>query len=192
MALGPDNRITTTGLIDKKPMIPAAADLSALQGAEQISQGQPTQAQVTPSVEQTDQPQFTEFEQEIMKRTETLTDEDKETFKSVLSPSVRIAFEKLLPEFKEMMDQFGTNEPNVIFPLSIVKRFAVQRYGGESEEEAVQNFMADVIGPDLMQAQMENQNNVPPGAEQPTETAGLVEPTGETGLMSSPQNMETV
>jgi|18_taG_2_1085343.scaffolds.fasta_scaffold32884_1 hypothetical protein len=190
MAIGPDQKTTTTGLIDKKPMIPRAADLSALQGTQQV---QSTQAQVTPpSLEQTDQPQFTEVEQEIMRRTETLTDEDKETFKSVLSPSVRIAFEKLLPEFKEMMDQFGSNEPNVIFPLSIVKRFAVQRYGGESEEEAVQNFMADVIGPDLMQAQMGNQNNVPPGTEQPTETAGLVEPTGETGLMSSPQNMETV
>jgi len=30
---------------------------------------------------------------------------------------------------------------------------------------------------------MENQNNVPPGTEEPTET---------TGLMTSPQNMETV
>ena len=189
MAIGPDQRTTTTGLIDKKPMIPAAPDLSALQGTQPV---QPTQAQVTPtSMEQTDQPQFTEFEQEIIRRTETLTDEDKETFKSVLSPSVRIAFEKLLPEFKEMMDQFGTDEPNVIFPLSTVKRFAMQRYGGESEEEAVQNFMADVISPDLMQAQMENQNNVPP-ENQPRETAGLMQPTEETGLIDSPQNMETV
>ena len=60
----------------------------------------------------------------------------------------------------------------------------MQRYGGQDENEAVQNFMADVISPDIEQAQMENQNNVPPGAEQPTnETAGL---------MTSPQNMETV
>ena len=59
----------------------------------------------------------------------------------------------------------------------------MQRYGGQDENEAVQNFMADVISPDIEQAQMENQNNVPPGTEQPIdETAGL---------MSSPQNMET-
>ena len=51
--------------------------------------------------------------------------------------------------------------------------------------------MADVIGPDLMQAQMEQPNNVPP-ENQPTETAGLMQPTEETGLIDSPQNMETV
>ena len=187
MAIGPDQRTTTTGLVNKKPMIPTAADLSALQGTQQV---QSTQAQVTPpSIEQTDQPQFTEVEQEIMRRTETLTDEDKETFKSVLSPSVRIAFEKLLPEFKEMMDQFGTDEPNVIFPLSYIVKFAMTRYGGQDEQEAINNFMTDVQS---MNQQMEQPNNVPPGTEQPTETAGLVEPTGETGLMSSPQNMETV
>ena len=178
MAIGPDQRTTTTGLVNKKPMIPAAPDLSALQGTQPV---QPTQAQVTPtSMEQTDQPQFTEFEQEIIRRTETLTDEDKETFKSVLSPSVRIAFEKLLPEFKEMMEEFGTDEPNVIFPLSYIVKFAMTRYGGVDEQEAVNNFMADVQS---MNQQMENQNNVPPGTEQPIdETAGL---------MSSPQNMET-
>ena len=127
-----------------------------------------------------EQPQFTEFEQEIMRRTETLTDADKETFKSVLSPSVKIAFEKLLPEFKEMMDQFGTDEPNVIFPLSYIVNFAMTRYGGGNEQEAMNNFMADVQS---MNQQMEQPNNVPPGTEEPTETAGL---------MTSPQNMETV
>ena len=161
MAIGPDQRTTTTGLVNKKPMIPAAADLSALQGTEQTQQVQPTQAQVTPpSIEQTDQPQFTEVEQEIMRRTETLTDEDKETFKSVLSPSVKIAFEKLLPEFKEMMDQFGTDEPNVIFPLSYIVNFAMTRYGGGNEQEAMNNFMADFQS---MNQQMEQPNNVPPG-----------------------------
>jgi hypothetical protein len=66
----------------------------------------------------------------------------------------------------------------------------MQRYGGESEEEAVQNFMADVIGPDLMQAQMENQNNVPP-ENQSTETAGLMQPNESEEMIDSPQNMET-
>ena len=55
------------------------------------------------------------------------------------------------------------------------------RYGGGDEQEAVNNFMADVQS---MNQQMENQNNVPPGTEQPT--------TETAGLMTSPQNMETV
>ena len=196
MAIGPRNKVTTTGMMDKQAFTPAAADLGALQGTQQVQETQQVQGgppgggdpRMT-SAAPVEQPQFTEFEQEIMRRTETLTDEDKETFKSVLSPSVKIAFEKLLPEFKEMMDQFGTDEPNVIFPLSYIVNFAMTRYGGTDEQEAMNNFMADVQS---MNQQMENQNNVPPGTEQPTETAGLVEPTGETGLMSSPQNMETV
>ena len=186
MAIGPDQRTTTTGLIDKKPMIPAAADLSALQGTEQL---QPTQAQVTPPVAES---QANTEMTTTLGGTQNLTDEEIDSLEAAMSPSVKEALSKIFPDLASAINQLGTDEPNVIFPLSIVKRFAVQRYGGESEEEAVKNFMADVIGPDLMQAQMEQPNNVPPGTEQPTETAGLVEPTGETGLMSSPQNMETV
>jgi len=185
MAIGPDQRITTTGLIDKKPMIPAAADLGALQGAQQV---QPTQAQVTPPVaESQDGPLTLKYP-----GVKDLSDEDIESLDAALSPSVKTALSKLFPDLEPVIGQLGTDEPNVIFPLSVVKRYAIQRYGGEDENEAVQNFLTDVIGPDLMQAQMEQPNNVPPGTEQPTETAGLVKPTGETGLMSSPQNMETV
>ena len=180
MAIGPDQRTTTTGLVNKKPMIPAAPDLSSLQGAQQTQQVQPTQDQVTPPIDQLEEPEMTVVEQEIVKRTESLTDEDRETFKSVLSPSVREVFGKLLPEFSEVMEEFGTDEPNVIFPLSYIVKFAMTRYGGQDEQEAMNNFMTDVQS---MNQQMEQPNNVPPGTEQPTETAGL---------MSSPQNMETV
>ena len=178
MAIGPDNRITTTGLIDKKPMIPAAADLGALQGTQQV---QPTQAQVTPPVAES------QANTEMTTRlggTQNLTDEDIESLEAALSPSVKEALSKIFPDLAPIIGKLGSDEPNVIFPLSIVKRYAMQRYGGQDENEAVQNFMADVISPDIEQAQVENQNNVPPGAEQPTnETAGL---------MTSPQNMETV
>jgi len=187
MAIGPRNKVTTTGMMDKQTFTPAAADLSTLQGTQQTQQTQQVQEgppgggdpRMTSAVP-VEQPQFTELEQEILRRTETLTDEDKETFKSVLSPSVRMVFEKLLPEFKEMLDQFGTDEPNVIFPLSFIVKFAMTRYGGQDEQEAMNNFMADVQS---MNQQMEQPNNVPPGTEQPTETEGL---------MTSPQNMETV
>ena len=174
MALGPDNRITTTGLIDKKPMIPAAADLGALQGTQQV---QPTQAQVTPPV--------AESQEDTGLTTRVagvrgLTDEDKESLNAALSPSVKTALSKIFPDLASAIEQLGTDEPNVIFPLSYIVKFAMTRYGGQDEQEAINNFMTDVQS---MNQQMEQPNNVPPGTEQPTET---------TGLMTSPQNMETV
>jgi hypothetical protein len=79
------------------------------------------------------------------------------------------------------MDAYGSDEPNVIFPLSVVVEYAMQKYGGRDAQEAVNTFIADVTS--FQDQQMEQQTNVPPGPEQPTETAGL---------MSSPQNMEQV
>ena len=166
MAIGPGNKITTTGLINKQPMIPEVPVMP---------KQQPTQAQVTPPVQQQQEdPRLIKYP-----GLQNLSDEEKESLNAALSPSVKTALGKIVPDLQSLIDQFGTNEPNVIFPLSIVKRYAMQRYGGQDENEAVQNFMADVISPDIEQAQMENQNNVPP--DQPTN-----------GLMTSPQNMETV
>ena len=194
MAIGPRNKVTTTGMMDKQSFTPAPANLSALGQSQQVQQGQPTQAQVTPPVQPGGElasqfPDATPMELEFAERVKTLTDEDQATLQSVLSPSVRTALEKIIPEFKEVMDAFGSDEPNVIFPLSSIVKFAMTRYGGQDEQEAINNFMTDVQS---MNQQMEQPNDVPPGTEQPTETAGLVEPTGESGLMSSPQNMETV
>ena len=196
MAIGPDQRTTTTGLVNKKPMIPAAPDLSALQGAQPTQQVQPTQAQVTPPAEQTDTdplraefPDASDMEVELANRFKELTAEDRKVLSDILSPSVVNSLGKLLPEFTPLMEAIGRKEPNVIFPLSYIVKFAMTRYGGQDEQDAINNFMTDVQS---MNQQMEQPNNVPPGTEQPTETAGLVEPTGETGLMSSPQNMETV
>ena len=180
MAIGPGNKITTTGLIDKKPMIPAAPVMEAAQPVQQ-----PTQAEVTPPIAQSQEGPLTTKYPGV----KDLSDEDIESLQAALSPSVKEALSKVFPDLASAIDQLGTDEPNVIFPLSYIVKFAMTRYGGGDEQEAVNNFMTDVQS---MNQQMEQPNNVPPGTEQPTETAGLVEPTGETGLMSSPQNMETV
>jgi len=169
MAIGPGNKITTTGLIDKKPMIPAAPVMQ---------NQQPTQAQVTPPV--ADSQANTEMTTRLG-GTQNLTDEDIESLEAALSPSVKEALSKVFPDLASAIDQLGTDEPNVIFPLSYIVKFAMSRYGGNDEQEAVNNFMADVQS---MNQQMEDQNNVPPGTEQPT--------TETAGLMTSPQNMETV
>ena len=173
MAIGPGNKISTTGLIDKKPMIPAAPVMQT----QQIQEGPPgggdprmtSAAPIDQSQERTTR----------IAGVRGLTDEDKESLNAALSPSVKEALSKIFPDLASAIDQLGTDEPNVIFPLSYIVKFAMTRYGGQDEQEAMNNFMADVQS---MNQQMEDQNNVPPGTEQSTETAGL---------MSSPQNMET-
>ena len=175
MAIGPGNKITTTGLINKKPMIPEAAVMQNQQ-TQQVQP--PTQAQVTPPV--ADSQANTEMTTRLG-GTQNLTDEDIESLEAALSPSVKEALSKVFPDLASAIDQLGTDEPNVIFPLSYIVKFAMSRYGGNDEQEAVNNFMADVQS---MNQQMEDQNNVPPGTEQPT--------TETAGLMTSPQNMETV
>ena len=173
---------TTTGLMNTKPSIPTAPDLSAL-GKGQPQQVAPasTQTQVPSNPLQEEFPDATPMELEFAERAKKLTDEDQAALQSVLSPSVRTALAKIIPEFKDVMDAYGSEEPNVIFPLSVVAEYAMQRYGGQDAQEAVNTFIADVTS--LQDQQMEQQTNVPPGPEQPTETAGL---------MSSPQNMEQV
>jgi len=180
MAIGPGNKITTTGLIDKKPMIPAAPVMEKV-AKRPPGGGDPKMTSVAPTTNTTQSqegPLTTKYP-----GVKNLSDEDIESLQAALSPSVKEALVKIFPDLSSVIGKLGSDEPNVIFPLSVVKRFAMQRYGGQDENEAVQNFMTDVISPDIEQAQMENQNNVPPGTEQPIdETAGL---------MSSPQNMET-
>ena len=114
---------------------------------------------------------------------QTPTDEDIETINAVMSPSVKTAFSRIFPDLKSTIDKLGTNEPNVIIPLSVAKRYAASKYGGETESDALTNFMTDMMSPEINAAgnnQMETQQtNVPPGNE-------------PQGLMTSPQNMETV
>ena len=172
---------TMTGMINQKPNIPQAPDLSAMNQ-------QPAQDPTT-MIPQTGASKESKMTT-TLGGTQNLTDEEIDSLQAAMSPSVKDALSKIFPDLASAINQLGTDEPNVIFPLSTVKRFAMQRYGGESEEEAVQNFMADVISPDLMQAQMENQNNVPP-ENQPTETAGLMQPSESEEMIDSPQNMET-
>ena len=187
MAIDPKGRPTTTGIMDTKPNVPAAPDLRALgKGQPQPkpeAKPQPTAQKPVSDLKQ-QFPDATEMELEFADRIKSLTDEDTAALQSVLSPSVKTALGKIIPEFKEVMDAYGSNEPNVVIPLSTVKSFAMKRYGGENEEVAVQNFMTDILSQSMPEQPMEQQQTtVPPSqpmAPQPQ------------GLMTSPQNMEQV
>ena len=107
------------------------------------------------------------LEQELLSKfpgLKDLTAEDNAALDAILSPTVKQALGKVIPELEPIFSQFGTNEPNVIMPVSIVSNYAMRKYGG-NQNEALAAFVDDVSG------QMEQQTNVPPSQ----------------GLMTSPQ-----
>ena len=186
--------VSTTGIMNDRPVMPKGNVNPQLQaGGSQPLPEDPTKpvnpfapkptGPVLPNKEIAtgDDQEMTPIENEIVKRANTLTDEDKENFINILSPSVVGTLSKLLPEFADTMEQLSSGEPNVIFPLSTIQRYAQTKYGGEATE-ALQTFVSDVMKPDVdnFAQQLETQQtNVPPGNE-------------PQGLMTSPQNMETV
>ena len=164
-------RVSTTGMMNEKPKTPKAPNLSAL------GKGKPAPVEKTampPAAAGTTNPlkqQFPEAsETELMfaERAKSLTDEDQAALQTVLSPSVKNALAKIIPEFKPVMDAFGTNEPNVVIPMSLMSNYAMKIYGNTNPEEAIARFYDDVTSD--IDRQMD-QNNVPPSQ----------------GLMTSPQ-----
>lgn len=183
MAIDASGRPTTTGIMDVRPKVPQAPDLRALQPAVQ-QQPKQTKQPVSKNLSPRDMlkqqyPEANDMELEFAERSKSLTDEDKASLQSVLSPSVRNALAKILPEFKPVMDAFGTNEPNVVIPLSVASKYAMMKYGGASIDEAIQNFTTDLLAVSETPQSMEQTTNVPPSPE-------------PQGLMASPQNMEQV
>lgn len=191
MAIGPGNKVTTTGMMDVRPETPEAPNLSALgQGQEQAQPAQqpaPETQQEPVSDLKRQFPDATDMELEFAERVKSLTDEDEAALQSVLSPSVRTALGKIIPEFKEVMDAYGSNEANVVIPVSIASKYAMAKYNTPNPEEALQNMTTELLAvSDLQpmgQQPMEQQQTVPPSqpmAQQPQ------------GIMASPQNMEQV
>ena len=171
MAIDNKGRPTTTGIMNDRPNIPKAPILSAL------GRGQDMPKQETPKVTAEPQPrnplrdefpEATDMELEFAERAKSLTDEDQAALQTVLSPSVKNALGKIIPEFKPVMDAFGTNEPNVVIPMSLMSNYAMKVYGNNNPEEAIARFYDDVTSD--IDRQMD-QNNVPPSQ----------------GLMTSPQ-----
>jgi len=154
MAIGPDQKVTTTGLMGGSPQMPKAPDMSGLgQGQGQA----PAQvAEKSAPVEN----------QNLESKINNLTDEDKITLKTVLSPSVVNVLKKVAPEISPLLDQAGSNEENVTLPISIVKQYAIKIYGGD-EKTAIQNFITDLSGeqPD---------NNVPLDTAQASTDKGML------------------
>ena len=151
MAIDYRGQVTTTGLMNQSPGVNVRApDMSKL------TPEQPKQPVRQP--EQVKQPARTDQTIPVQAATtgksNTITDEDMAVLSPVLSPSVVNVLRKLVPKFGPFLAQAGTGEENIVLPRSIVVSYATRMYGG-NEDEAVQNFVAD-----LSSTQMDT-NNVP-------------------------------
>ena len=163
-------KVSTTGMMNQKPKTPKAPNLTGLGKAQPMPEPKkPTPAQAgTTNPLQKEFPEATETELMFAERAKSLTDEDQAALQTVLSPSVKNALAKIIPEFKPVMDAYGTNEPNVVIPMSLMSNYAMKIYGNNNPEEAIARFYDDVTSD--IDRQMD-QNNVPPSQ----------------GLMTSPQ-----
>ena len=150
--------VTTTGMMNQQTKMPKG----------KVDPKMPQPVADKPNTQPTPQPTPEQnLEQELLSKfpgLKDLTAEDNAALDAILSPTVKQALGKVIPELEPIFSQFGTNEPNVIMPVSIVSNYAMRKYGG-NQNEALAAFVDDVSG------QMEQQTNVPPSQ----------------GLMTSPQ-----
>ena len=168
--------VTTTGMMNQKQQMPKGRVNPKLPVQKKE---QPVKQQVVQNKPMTLKEQFpdaSETEITLAERFKTLTAEDRASISAVLSPSVTAALSKMLPEFAPLMEQIGSTEPNLVMPMSVAANYAIRKYGIEDPKQAVTVLAEDIFGNTQMETQ---QTNVPPGNE-------------PQGLMTSPQNMETV
>ena len=158
MAIGPDNQVTTTGLMGATPNLPAAPDMSGL-GQGQAQGGQaPSPIAERPTPEKTKDPNIDE-------RIQNLNETEIAQLDGLLGPSNAAILKKIAPEASGLIDQFTSEEDVVSLPISIVTAYAVKMYGGD-EKLAVQNFITDLSG------EQSDNTNVPPDTA--TESTGMM------------------
>jgi hypothetical protein len=177
-------KVTTTGMMDKGPVMPKGKvnpklTAKSVEKKEQVAKSQPVQNK--PMTLKDQFPNASQTELDIAERLKSLTDDDMAAIQNVLSPSVAQAFGKIVPELAPVFEQYRTEEPNLVMPMSVAASYAIKKYGLQDPKQAVAVFTEDIFG-GLQQEPMETQQtNVPPS-----------QPAQPGGLMTSPQNMETV
>ena len=168
MAIGPNKRVTTTGLMGGESKLPIKApDLSGLSAQTQAPPRKDVPLETKGPVP----------EDNLTSRVNALPDDDKIALKTVLSPSIVSILKEIVPELGPLLDQAGSDEENVTLPISVVTQYAMKIYGGD-EKQAVQQFITDLSG--ILFAslvaysqQMEN-NNVPLDTAQASTEGGML------------------
>ena len=158
MAIGPDNQVTTTGLMGGTPKLPNAPDMSGL------GQGQETQGQAPAPMAERPAPEGAQ-DPNIDERIQNLNETEIAQLDGLLGPSNAAILKKIAPEASGIIDQFTSEEDVVSLPISAIKTYAMKIYGGD-EKLAVQNFITDLSG------QEPDNTNVPPDTA--TESQGMM------------------
>jgi len=151
MAIGPKGEVTTTGLMNSTGKIPDAPDMSNLKPP---AQPQEQKAPAAPPAAMAQRPE--PKDPAVIEKLNALSEEEKIQLDMVLSPSLANIMKKISPDASQLIDQFTSQEENVILPVSVVKNFAVRKYPSSSEQESVQGFVTE-----LSESQSDN-TNVPP------------------------------
>jgi len=166
MAIGPDGKVTTTGLMDNTGKTPEAPDMSNLKPpAQPQEQKAPEAAPVKQAMVERPQPK----DPEIVQKLNSLSDEEAQQLSMVLSPSLATTLIKILPEATDLINQFKSTEENVILPISVVKNYARMKYPSNTEQESVEGFVTELsesqsddtnVPPENMQASNPNPNSM--------------------------------
>ena len=153
MAIGPKGEVTTTGLMNSTGKIPDAPDMSNLKPpAQPKEQKAPKAAPVKQTMVQRPEPK----NPDVVEKLNALSEEEKVQLDMVLSPSLANILKKISPDASSVIDQFTSQEENVILPVSVVKNYAMMKYPSSTEQESVQGFVTE-----LSESQSDN-TNVPP------------------------------
>jgi len=148
MAIGPKGEVTTTGLMNSPAKTAEAPDMSAMK-----QPAQPKEQKAPPAaMAQRPEPK----DPAVIEKLNALSEEEKMQLDMVLSPSLANIMKKISPDASSVIDQFTSQEENVVLPVSVVKNYAVMKYPSSSEQESVQGFVNE-----LSESQSDN-TNVPP------------------------------
>ena len=166
MAIGPDGKVTTTGLMNNSAKIAKAPDMSAMKPPAQ------PQEKTAPAAAMAQRPE--PKDPAVIEKLNGLSEEEKVQLDMVLSPSLATILKKISPDASQVIDQFTSQEENVVLPVSVVKNFAVRKYPSSSEQESVQGFVTE-----LSESQSDN-TNVPPENMQASNPNSMMAPEPNT------------
>ena len=165
MAIGPDGKVTTTGLMDSPAKTAEAPDMSAMKAP-----AQPKEKTAPAAMVQKPEPK----DPAVIEKISALSEEEQIQLDQLMSPSIAFILKKIAPDASQVIDQFTSQEENVVLPVSVVKNFAVRKYPSSSEQESLQGFVNE-----LSESQSDD-TNVPPETMQASNPNSMMAPEPNT------------
>ena len=168
MAIGPDQKVTTTGLMSDNKAPVKAPDLSGL------SQGQSqTTPQKSAPIAQRPKPQEPNIESKVAGLPRELL---AKVDSFLADPEVNEAMQQIAPENASMIAQFKGNENIVALPEKALAMWAVEKYPRENIQESFMDFITE-----LSEVQSDD-TNVPPDMATQTDSMMGEDPNADPNI----------